>query len=320
VGIDLRGARVLVTGAGGFIGSSLCAALARAGAIVRGLDRVGRPGGSGDAAEWVVGDIADTALLRESLEGIDIVYHLACASLPATSNSDPVSDMVDNVAPTLGLLDAACGAGVRRVVFISSGGTVYGVPKMVPIAECDPLDPICAYGVHKLAVEKYLFLYSFHRGLDYRILRVSNPYGVAQVSARAQGVIGNFLYRALHGLPLEIWGDGRVVRDYVHVDDVAEAFLAATAHDGPSRIFNIGSGSGHSLRDVVDIISRIVGSELDVRFEPGRRVDVPANVLDVRLAGRELGWRPTVGLEEGIRDTCARYRVASRREAPALER
>ena len=202
--------------------------------------------------------------------------------------------------PTLYALDAARASGVERVVFVSSGGTVYGVPEQIPIPETHPTHPICGYGIHKLSVEKYLHLYEQLHGVPYRVLRLSNPYGIEQVANRPQGVIGNFVYKALHGEPLEIWGDGSVVRDYVYIEDVMDAFLRVATHEGPARVFNIGSGEGHSIVDIREIIEEAVGRALDVTYGGARDVDVPANVLDVSLARRELRWEAHTPLLAGV--------------------
>jgi len=306
----LRGARVLVLGGSGFIGRHLCSALVERGAVVRGfsLDHPSVEGilrGRAGDVSWIRGDIADAASVRAALVGIDVVFHLACTTLPEPSNRDLKHDLASNVLPTLDMLEAARSSGVRKVVFVSSGGTVYGIPDRVPIAETHELHPICGYGVHKVAIENYLHLYLHQAGLEYGVLRVANPYGRGQVSERVQGVIGSFLHRALANRPVEIWGDGSVVRDYVYIDDAIDAFLRVAEHEGGLRVFNIGSGKGHSLLDIVRTIERVLGRRLDVRFGPARPVDVPRNVLDVSRAEAVLGWHPTIDLETGIRRICA---------------
>lgn len=301
----LGNTRVLVTGASGFIGRHLCAALLRRGASVRGYSLDGAspaplPDSTLDRVEWIQGDIADDALVRRAIEGVQLVFHLACTTLPATSNSDLRMDLSSNVLPTLGLLEAARASRVGRLVFVSSGGTVYGLQRQASIAETHDTDPICGYGIHKLAIEKYLFLYRYQYGLDYRVLRLSNPYGDGQVSDRPQGVIGRFLHQALHDRPLEVWGDGTTVRDYLYIDDAVAALTAAATHCGPSRLFNVGSGKGHSLLDVIRIIEAVLGRRLDVSFRAARTVDLPTNVLDISRAKAELGWSPVVDLATGI--------------------
>lgn len=320
----LENTRALVTGASGFIGQHLCAALLRGGATVRGYSLDGKPpaplpGRALDCVEWIRGDMADEGLVRRATEGVHLVFHLACTTLPATSNSDLRTDLSSNVLPTLGLLEAARASGVRRLVFISSGGTVYGLQHQASIAETHETDPICGYGIHKLAIEKYLFLYRYQYGLDYRILRLSNPYGAGQVCDRPQGVIGRFLYQALHDRPLEVWGAGTTVRDYLYIDDAVAALTAAATHCGPSRLFNVGSGRGHSLLDIIQVIETVLGHRLEVGFKAARTVDLPTNVLDISRAKEELGWRPVVDLATGIDRLCAAYRRGADARRPCEE-
>jgi UDP-glucose 4-epimerase len=251
--------------------------------------------------EWVLGSLSDTNLVCKSLRNIDIVFHLISTTIPATSNNDVQFDLTSNVLPTLQMLDAAKNCGIRKVIFISSGGTIYGIPKRIPIPENHATNPICAYGIHKLAIEKYLELYHYSWKLDYGVLRVSNAYGVGQPVNRPQGVIANFVHKVLNHEPLEIWGDGSVVRDYIYISDVIDAFILMVGHQGPSRVFNIGTGKGHSLRELITIIGNIMGEPVQVHFREAREIDVPVNVLDVRRATSELSWRPTTDIETGIK-------------------
>lgn len=159
------------------------------------------------------GDLGNHGLIREALEGIDVVFHLASTTLPKTSNDDPGYDVRSNVVDTIQLLEACVDAGVRKVIFASSGGTVYGVPERLPIKEDHPTNPISSYGIVKLTIEKYLGLFHYLYGLDYAALRISNPYGPYQDPAGQQGAISVFLHRILSGQPIAIWGDGEIVRE-----------------------------------------------------------------------------------------------------------
>lgn len=302
---DFSSSEVLVLGAAGFIGQYLCKALVDAGASVRGYD-LGAPRDDrvlGDALpkiRWTSGDLSDRGALAAAADGADYVFHLVSTTIPETSDRDLVRDLTTNVVPTLGLLDVVKRGTVKKVLYVSSGGTVYGVPKKIPISELHETDPICGYGIHKLAVEKYLQWYHHNHGLDYCVLRLSNPYGPAQVSERPQGAVGRFVYKALKRERIEIWGDGSVVRDYVYIDDVMDAFLRAMRYGGEKRVFNVGSGEGHSLLDLVDVIESVVGRSLDVKFEPARAVDVPLNILDISRIRSELAWEPKIAIRSGI--------------------
>jgi UDP-glucose 4-epimerase len=241
--------------------------------------------------------------VRPTLDGIDPVIHLISTTLPKSSNDDPIFDVQSNVVSTLRLCDFAVDAGVRRIVFISSGGTVYGVPRHLPIREDHPTDPRVSYGIVKLAIEKYLALYHEQRGLGYVVLRVANPYGERQRVDVAQGAVAVFIDRALRDVPIEIWGDGSVVRDYIYIQDVASAFLRAVEYDGPPCVVNIGSGTGHSLNDLVARLESMLSRKVACRYLPARGIDVPRNVLDIARARETLQWSPSVGLDDGIART-----------------
>ena len=187
------------------------------------------------------------------------------------------------------------------MIFFSSGGTVYGIPNSVPIKENHPTNPICSYGIHKLALEKYLYLHHHLNGLDYTILRISNPYGERQRPTGVQGVVAAFIDRALRRQPLEIWGDGTVIRDYIYVTDVVDAVRAILEYRGNFRLFNIGSGSGTTLTDVAKTIEHILGYGLKLHFKPAGKLHVPSNILDISRASHELEWKPVTLFQEGIK-------------------
>jgi UDP-glucose 4-epimerase len=255
--------------------------------------------------EWMQGDFADSTSVAAAIAGCDIVFHLVNATTPASANIDKVADLEANVAATLRLLEACRAEGVRRVVFVSSGGTIYGVPEQIPTPEDAPTNPITAYGISKLAIEKYLSLYERIYGLEYRILRVANPYGPFQTALKSQGIIAASLRKALTGQPIDIWGDGSVIRDYVYVQDVCRALIAASTHDGRQKVFNIGSGTGESILGIIRIIEELLKTKLTLRFAGARAVDVPKSVLDCRRAAEDLGWQADVALRDGIERTIA---------------
>ena len=183
---------------------------------------------------------------------------------------------------------------------MSSGGTVYGLPESSYLAEDHPTNPISSYGITKLAIEKYLFLYERLHGLKSIALRLSNPYGPGQRLSGAQGAVAVFLGAALRGEAIKIWGAGEVVRDYVYVDDVVDAVLGTIEYAGESRVFNIGSGVGLDLIEVVEAIERAVKTTMTKEFLPARGFDVPRNVLDISLAKNELNWVPQVDFDSGV--------------------
>ena len=294
----------LVLGAGGFIGTNLCGELVSAGANVQGFGR-GRceTAALEDRMEWRQADFRDSSALARAVEGQHVVFHLISGSIPDSSNRDPVGDIESNVLSTLRLLDLCRAEGVRRVVFASSGGTVYGVPRAIPIAEDAATDPRCSYGIGKLAIEKYLGLYQHLYGLDCVALRISNAYGPHQSARRRQGVVAAMIRQALDKGELEIWGTGEVVRDFLHVDDAVRALMAAAVYNGTVRVMNVGSGQGLSINQIAADIEALLERPVRRVHLPGRPVDVPANVLDIETIRRELAWVPEIGWQEGLRRT-----------------
>jgi UDP-glucose 4-epimerase len=298
------GEPVLVLGGAGFLGTHIVGALLERGRVVRILDRSqsGPVHGWADRAEYQRGDFDNSTQLAEAMRGCRVVVHLVGTTLPKTSNEDVVYDLESNLITSVRFLELAWRHGVKKVVFASSGGTVYGVPTILPIPESHGTRPLCSYGVHKLAIEHYLHLYRHLYGLDYSVLRVSNLFGERQ-RGLGQGAVAVFLQSALRNEEVVIWGDGSVIRDYVYAGDVADAFCRAIDFAGEPRTFNIGSGQGVTLNELLKVMERVLSRPIARRYVAGRSFDVPANVLDITLAGSHLGWRPTHSLEQGILKT-----------------
>lgn len=304
------GGRIAVLGAAGFLGQHVTMALLARGYAVNAFDRIPfasslLPGGTHPGLTVLTGDFFDARCLEAALAGCSCCVHLVSTSIPQSSNEDPARDVKQNLLGTLGLLEAVRAVGVPKLVFASSGGTVYGIPHAQCIAETHPTHPLCSYGIVKLAVENYLALYRELHGLEYVALRISNPYGPLQRLDASQGVIGVFLGKILRNQPLTVWGDGSVIRDFVYVEDVARAFVLAAASSIPAAVLNIGSGSGSSLNRVIELLRMTTARPVDVRYLAGRVFDVPCSILDITLAGQTLGWRPATTMEEGLRRTWA---------------
>jgi UDP-glucose 4-epimerase len=299
--------KVTVFGGGGFIGSHVVDRLIQEGVGVRVFERPRvepyRCFLNSESVEWINGDFFCAADIGRSLDGVDAVIHLVSNTLPKSSNEDPVYDVQTNLIATIQLLNGMLAKNVKRLVFISSAGTVYGDPIRVPVDETHPTEPFVSYGIVKLAIEKFLLMYQRLHGVEVRILRVSNPYGERQRVETAQGVVTTFLERAVTSRAIDIWGDGSVVRDFLHVRDVAEAFVRALNYRGKESVFNIGSGQGVSLNELIQVVENAVGRKVECRYKPGRPFDVAVNVLDIGLALRELGWKPTISLKEGVKAT-----------------
>ena len=296
----------VVFGGRGFIGSHLVDLLLERGGTVRSFDR---PYGLGPGVrsepvarlEQVQGDFTSSSDVSQVLAGCDYCFHLVSTTLPQGSNADPVYDVESNLVSSLRLMEHAVQHRIKKVVFVSSGGTVYGIPKASPIAESHPTDPICSYGIAKLAIEKYLALFKLLHGLEYKVLRLSNPFGERQRTESSQGAVAVFLAKALRNETIEIWGDGSVVRDYVYISDVVRAIASAALSPASETTFNIGSGRGVSLNEILAAMESLLGAPIRRNYSAPRPFDVPVNVLDIALARSKLGWAPSVAFEAGLK-------------------
>lgn len=295
---------ICVLGATGFVGQHLVENLLAQGHNVSILSRISakdaRVRFSSSDVRWVVGDWRQSESLKEAMKDAEICFHLISTTLPRSSNEDPVYDVTSNVCGSIEMLQTAVNLGCRKVVFISSGGTIYGIPQSLPITELHPLEPNSSYGIGKLAIEKYLRLFSTLYGLDYGIVRLANPYGEGQQLDRSQGAVSVFLDRTLSGKAIEIWGDGSVVRDYIYITDAVDGITKVASYAGVEKIFNIGSGSGLSLIYILGEIEKLLNKKANVKFLAARPFDVPSNVLSIDRAKALLHFRPTTSFNQGL--------------------
>lgn len=301
--------KIAVFGGGGFIGSTIADRLLKDGHSLRIFERprveAYRHFSALEQVDWITGDFTSVHDVTAAIDGVDVVLHLISTTLPKNSNDDTIYDVQSNLVGTLQLLNAMVARQVGKMVFISSGGTVYGNPCYLPIDENHPTEPRVSYGITKLAVEKYLLMYQSLHGIKVNILRVANPFGERQRVETAQGAVAVFLSKAIQNQAIEIWGDGSVTRDYLYVSDVAEAFAGAVNYSGSKSVFNISSGVGTSLNEMITLLERVLGRQVIRHYLPARPFDVPTSVLANNLARQELGWTPKVTLEEGVIKTSA---------------
>lgn len=302
-----EGGRVVVLGGLGFMGSHICRELVARGYPLRIFDRLYAlrtlVEDIADRVEIVEGDMALTDDVMNALSDADTVIHLVHTTVPGSSMKDPAYDLSSNVVASVSWLSRLHETKVRRLIYVSSGGTVYGPPQTNPIDETHPTDPISSYGITKLTIEKYVAMYAAMYGIDYCIVRPSNVYGPGQKLHIGQGVIGVLSDRALRGEPLEVWGTGESLRDYLHVEDLVNAIAGLVIYAGPHRVFNISSGVGHSVLDIIRILGDRLGFAPALLYKPDRGFDVPVNVLDSSRLYAETAWRPAIGLEDGIART-----------------
>jgi UDP-glucose 4-epimerase len=294
--------RILVLGGSGFLGSHIVDKFLaeRHDVAVYDLypERFRR---SPAGIKFYTGDFGNVGALDELIAtGFDAVIHCVSTTTPKSSNESPEFDIQSNVIGTLYLLDICVKRKVGKVVFLSSGGTVYGdIGDRDKVDETHAVRPMCSYGVSKLTIEHYLDVYRHLRGLDYVALRLSNPYGERQSPLRALGALTVFLHKSLKRESVEVWGDGRVTRDFIYVGDVANAVYLATVKP-VSGIFNVGTGTGLSLREILVEISKVIGRETSINWLASRSFDVPRIVLDATKLKRATDWNCITPIQEGV--------------------
>lgn len=238
------------------------------------------------------------------LKNQDIVYHLVSTTVPTNSNKHITQEIEKNVIFSSNLLEACVENHVKRVVFMSSGGTVYGKECNCPIKEDVATNPISSYGIQKVTIEKLLYLYNYIYGLDYRIVRLANPYGPYQRPNGILGAVTTFTYKALMGQPLEIYGNGNVVRDFIYIDDAIKAIINISNEDNVKhKVFNVGSGCGTSINQVVKTVCDVLKVKKEVIYSEARKVDVPINYLDISLYEKYFGRLNNISLADGIEKT-----------------
>ncbi len=295
--------RVLILGGSGFIGSHIVDAILAVGATVRVFDRESEKfRTTPSSVEFVRGDFSDSIAIAEAMTDVDIVFHCLSTTMPSSANFDPISDVQGNLIGTIRLLEVMRAQGVSRLLFLSSGGTVYGVPNIDPVPENHALAPISSYGIVKTAIENYIQMESRLHGLEAVILRPSNPYGPRQGHNGVQGVIGTYMSRTAQSLPMQLWGDGSIVRDFLYVTDLADVCVAC-AQQKITGVYNVGAGEGRSIRDIIDGISEVSGRNVVPEQKTGRGFDVPRIVLDISAIKAATGWQPRVSFKEGLSKT-----------------
>lgn len=294
-------ARSLVVGANGFLGSHLVDALAGAGHDVTAFDRFSTDGTTFTSdVRTVAGDFLNRGDLATAITGHDYVFHFLSTTTPVSAESDPTMDLRTNLVQTVALLEECVDAGVSHVYFASTGGAIYGLQEKESYRETDRALPISPYGIGKLAIEHYLHYFQRKYGLTSTSLRISNPYGPRQRPNRRQGFIPIALRQLALGEPVVRFGDGSMVRDYLYVDDLVAMLLpmvgATTDHD----LYNIGSGVGTSVNDVLRAIEAVTGRVPEVREETAPPTFIDRVVLDTSRYTAEFGAHAVTSLEQGI--------------------
>ena len=295
---------VCITGAGGLIGQSLIERLSSfPDMVVTGFDRIPRP--EGMAIRWLQGDLQSSDDSHYAVDGQDIIYHLAHTNSPLTSDKDTAQDVYLNLVPMLNLLKSIEETRQKPLlVYPSSGGAVYGVSKSGDqFKEDDPCIPLSSYGIQKLIAEHYIRLAVYHGYLNAIVFRISNAYGWLLPPDRPQGLIGTAVTRVFTNQPIRLFGNMKNVRDYIHIDDIVRALQLALSYRKEFEIFNIGTGVGTSVDDVVELIEKISGRSLVQIFENTESARLLSNwcVVDPTKIQNQWGWQSEIGLEDGIK-------------------
>jgi len=296
-----------ILGANGFLGRNLVRRLASYGRPFRAISRkfdIRFKESCPPNVEFLEADLTNSLRIFDCLKGVNTVIQLIGTSSTAEQNNHTVRDIQENVIPQVGCIETAVKQGVRRFVFASSGGTVYGTSLCVPTHEEARTDPLCSYGLTKLIIEKYISMYSKSDGIEAVILRIGNIYGPEQKRRHGQGLIPAVLNCLLSDRPVQVVGDGTAVRDYVFIDDVVDLIEATIgASQAANNIFNVGSGSGRTVNEVIAKIEKYTGMNAKRIEIPDRRTDTCSCVLDIGKAYRMLGWKPKTNFDEGLRRT-----------------
>lgn len=294
---------VLITGACGFIGHNVCLKLIENAYDVICLDIRKAEFVDQLGLKFIQSDLQDLRVISEKAYDIDAIVHLASTVTLESSNENVLNDVKSNLENAIKLMDFAVTADIKKFVFMSSGGTVYGNPTEVPIPETHATEPICSYGITKLAIEKYMRLYHQLHGLETCAIRLANPYGRFQNPNAKQGLIPIFCRKALNDEEITIFGDGSIERDFIYVDDLSDAMLKILEYDGQLDEINIGSGTSASINKILCTISTELDKNLNIKYQHGRAFDVKKNLLSIKRAEEVLNWKPQVSLQQGIEKT-----------------
>lgn len=301
--------RIILLGGAGFIGTNLVTELAKNNKnLITVVDKhkeyfqntnvISLPN-----VAFVESNLETTTNYKDLLAGNDIVFHLISTTVPTTSNQRISQELQSNVILSSNLFEACVQQKIKKVVFLSSGGTVYGKEAKCPLDENTPTYPITSYGVQKITIEKLLYLYHYMHGLDYRIVRLTNPYGPYQRPNGILGAITTFTYKALKNEEIQVYGDGSVVRDFIYIEDAVRGIMRITDGESPYHTFNLGCGYGTSIKQVLEIVGKVLDKKLKINYTEARKVDVPVNFLDIKRFESTYGKLKPLSLEEGIRRT-----------------
>lgn len=295
--------RIVLIGGSGFIGKNLALKLSDLNYDVLIYDRQEPQFYNIDISNKIVyckGDLSSQDVLEDVLKEDDIVIHLISTSFPNNSNINIYLDAKSNILTGIMLIETCVKRKINKIIFASSGGAIYGPVQSIPIDEHHELNPISSYGIHKLVIEKYLDLAHKLYGINTISLRIANPYGPGQQPFKGQGFISTALASVILNKKVQVWGDGNAIRDYIYIEDVCEAFCKAIEYDGEYSVFNIGSGIGHSINEILENIKGIYNGEINIEYVNQTSAEVGKNILDCSRAAKILNWKSKIDFKYGI--------------------
>lgn len=291
--------RYLVLGGNGFIGKYIVDRLSLENEVVVADFNIEQKAENGNVIYKKL-DFVSCMDFSEYLENIDVVVHLISTIGPSDKTETINKEISENIFPTIRLLEDMVKYNTKKIIFISSGGTIYGEHTVDRICEDEIKNPICNYGILKELIEKYLYLYRTYYNIDYKVIRLSNPYSDMVKKGKKQGIIPILIDQISNGEEVKIWGDGEDIRDYIYIDDAIDAILRIIAYEGNETTFNVGTGIGYSIHDLLQIIQNKLELKSEIKYVDGRKCDVKNNVLNIDKIKKEIGWEPTTSLEQGI--------------------
>ena len=306
LGIGFNMIKTLVIGGNGYIGKHLLPMLLASGRAVTVLGRNAKK--TADLPQdinYIKGDFGNLSQMATLLDANDEIIHLAYATVPNTSYESPLGDLLENLPATVQLFYEIAKRN-KKLLLVSSGGTVYGEVDDVPIKETQPTKPISPYGLTKLTIENYARLYSVTKGLDYIVVRPANAYGVGQLPYRGQGFISTAIASIMDNKSVVVFGEKGTVRDYIYVSDIARGIFAALAKGHSGETYNIGSGIGMTNHDLLLRVKPMLeedGYEVMIQYLPERVFDVRRNILASSKLTSHTGWKPAISLDDGLLET-----------------
>lgn len=301
--------KILVLGADGFLGSKIIKSLLKEdNFFIRAFNVFERCDSEfvddiEGKIEIFSGDFLSRNDIKKSLVGIDYVFHFFSFTTPGSSTKNLSFEVDSNIKGTIVLLEECVASGIKKIVFYSSGGAVYGDNRGLACREEDLTNPISPYAISKLAIEKYLEYFKLNFNLNYLILRYANFYGPGQKTTGDQSIIPIFLGLVKNNQPINVFGDGENVRDFIYIDDLVEITKTLSFKKTKHSIYNIGSGKGKSINEIISVIRNVTKKEVVVNYLENRASDVKVNVLDISRVATESGFNPRVSIEDGIKKT-----------------